>query len=158
MSYLAVNMFSESPFPVNELNLQRSSIRRAKEVTLDGSCRSKDQRERPRVLNLRFMFGYAPSRRQADSEGLLRPRYTALKLLVTTAQPPRMAIDSPPHLPKKRKGATQWPLANRWPVRLERWLHASNQHYDCGGKRAYRVRLNSANRQWGKDLPKEVVG
>jgi hypothetical protein len=26
------------------------------------------------------------------------------------------------------------------------------------GKRGYRVRLNSANHQWGKDPPKEVVG
>jgi hypothetical protein len=25
-------------------------------------------------------------------------------------------------------------------------------------KRGYRVRLNSANHQWGKDPPKEVVG
>jgi len=25
-------------------------------------------------------------------------------------------------------------------------------------KRRYRVRLNSANHQWGKDPPKEVVG
>jgi hypothetical protein len=26
------------------------------------------------------------------------------------------------------------------------------------GKRAYRVRLNGADHQWGKDPPKEVVG